>query len=80
MRYLDGEEESFGRALLACSLGLRGFDDSQIDDANALQWVKTIRAALERNGFGSDDEKREFSKAVDQLAHYFNQENWGVEL
>jgi hypothetical protein len=78
------EDRSFESALLHCYFGLviHPPNETLIAEESARSWLATIRKELDRSVDGqmvqcmSLDEKREFSKAVDNLATWFGMEFW----
>lgn len=89
--HLAGEERSFTGALHACSSAFHRFDVTRVKDENALGWIETIKRVVDTSGVEdstdegtwvhrarlmTSDEKYEFSRAVDELANWFNREYW----
>jgi hypothetical protein len=85
-----GESESIAMAFHACYLGLRDLDRDCLGE-NARDWVLQIEALMDTTGLSSSDssglwavkanllteeQKSEFSRAVDELADYFCIEFW----
>ena len=87
-REFNGSALSRRRAVFffACearSLGLHEFDETRLDDESAHEWIATIKCMLERIKDLRQipltfDEKLTFANAVDELAHYFAMEVYGV--
>jgi hypothetical protein len=89
--HLRGEEHSFAFAFQFCSRAFHQFDIARIEDEDAVEWIKTIQRLMDtsnvedsteegtyvhRARLMTEDEKYEFSKAVDELASWFNREFW----
>ncbi len=87
----SGEADSFTAAFHECDLGLSDVRLDDLDD-NARSWVSTIRRIMDTTGIDdprgqgtkfrkaerlSDDEKYRFSRAVDDLAHWFHERFMG---
>jgi hypothetical protein len=86
-----GEDRSFASAFEFCSRAFYDFDVERIKDENAHGWIDTIKRLMSTDGVSdptdegtfihraralTDEEKREFSNAVDELASWFNMEFW----
>jgi len=84
----EGEAKSLCDAFRECSLGLHNFDESLIQDDNALNNIRKIKESMNSSGLNdqeekglwrikaeslSEEEKYDFSNAVDELASYFCQ-------
>jgi hypothetical protein len=89
--HLEGEDRSFAGAFQACSGAFHRFDATRVKDENALGWIETIKRLMDTSGVEdptgegtwvkrarlmTSDEKYEFSRAVDELANWFNREYW----
>jgi hypothetical protein len=87
----NGEEHGFASAFIAFQHAFRQFDLSRIDDENPLRWIKTMRRLMSCEGLSDStgegtlvvrarmmtlDEKIEFSKAVDELASWFDTQHF----
>lgn len=87
----QGEAKSIASAFNACSLGFHEMDRKGLD-ANARRWVKKIEGFMDTKGIEdpegigtheleartlTEDEQRELSQAIDELAHWFDREAWG---
>jgi hypothetical protein len=85
-----GEAESIAEAFELCSRAFFRFDTNALDD-NARRWILTIKDFMDTSGIDNvggrgtyvikaerltNDEKRELSNAVDELAHWFKQHFW----
>ncbi len=77
-----GVEVSIAEAFRNCDLAFYKLDESGLDD-NARGWVAKIKALMETAGIPeapgpyaarslSTEEQRELSRAVDELAHWFD--------
>lgn len=81
----EGEAASFASAFEFCGRCSRELD--QVDDDQARDWIKTIREIMDLDGLIDPerrglfivraeqltlDEKREFSRVVDELASFLN--------
>lgn len=91
-----GEEQSFVMSFEYCDLGLHRLQVEFIDNADALQWIDTIRKTLNTSdlrsrGFKgslwlakankmSDEERFEFARAVDALAYWLDGRFWGYPV
>jgi len=86
-----GEAESFAAAFHECHLGLQDVRSDDLDDS-ARSWVSTVRALMDTTGIDdpesrgawflkaeklSIEEKHQFSRAVDALAHWFHERFMG---
>ena len=78
-----GEEKSFAEAFLYCTHAFMDFDVTRVKDENASRWIETINRLKDTTNEGTWDnracamsleEKREFSEAVDELAHWFKRQ------
>ena len=78
-----GEEESFADAFHYCTLAFTDFDVTRVKDENASRWIEIIERLKDTTKEGtwvnracamSLEEKREFSEAVDELAHWFKRQ------
>jgi hypothetical protein len=89
-----GEERAFASAFHTCQLAFHKFDENQVDNEHALQWIATIKRLMNSEGYADPTgegtslhraramtlvEKHDFSKAVDELAHWFDREDWASE-
>ena len=84
-----GEEKSFIEARIQCRQAFQDFDETRVEDESTRGWIETIRRFIVKtNGQGSHEglvqcirdmdleEKCEFSKAVDELASWFEGKSW----
>lgn len=86
-----GEDQSIASAFEVCDRAFHQFDVDRIKDDNARLWVEMIKRLMDTSGVDdptgegtyiqrarqmTTDEKREFSKAVDELASWFNMLFW----
>ena len=86
-----GEDTSFACAFEFCSRAFHQFDVERVSNEDVRSWINTINDTLntddvdDRTGEGtflhraralSEHEKRAFSRAVDELASWFNMEFW----
>jgi hypothetical protein len=86
-----GEEKSFAEAFDYCTRAFKDFDVTQVKDENARCWIETIKRLkdttnvqdpsgegtwVDRARAMTEEEKREFSDAVDELASWFRWEFW----
>ena len=78
-----GEEKSFAEAFDYCTRAFTDFDVTRVKDENASRWIETIKRLKDTTNEGtwvnrayamSLEEKREFSKAVDELADWFKRQ------
>lgn len=84
-----GEEISFAEAFDYCTRAFEDFDVTRVKDKNASRWIETIKRLKDTTNVqdpASDgkgiqraramdlEEKREFSEAVDELAHWFKRQ------
>ena len=89
--HFRGESHSFAGAFEECSLALHDLGSTPLDDEIAQGWVDTIRSTMDTTGIDapehlgtkmvkisclSQEEKAEFSSAVDELASFLAQEIW----
>ena len=87
----QSEAHSFAHAFEACDRGLHELGEGLVKDENALHWITTIRRLMNTYGVSdptgegthlhrvramTEQEKYEFSRAVDELAHWFDREFW----
>lgn len=85
-----GETDSVVLAMHECSLGLRNVQEKDLD-GHAVDNLRTLRQLMDTTGLTdssgrglwaikvekfSEEEKHEFSKAVDSLAHWFEHKLW----
>lgn len=92
--HLKSEEQSFANAFELCSRAFFEFNVAEVEDEDAIEWIDTIKRLMNtsnmvdstgegtyvhRARFMTEDEKYEFSKAVDELASWFNREFWSIE-
>jgi hypothetical protein len=83
----DGEEASVAEAFMLCGRAFYRFDTSLIKDENAIIWIETIKRFMDTAGVSdptgegtaiqrarqlTNDDKAEFSRAVDELANWFD--------
>lgn len=81
---LGRESQAIAGAFLSCKAALSHLDEASLDH-NARIWVETIRSAMDTRGIKdssgigtlelkaavlSDDQRREFARAVDELANW----------
>ncbi|ODT76129.1 hypothetical protein ABS71_03675 [bacterium SCN 62-11] len=87
-----GEEYSLADAFSFCDRAFTGFSLDRIKDPEALRHVMVIQRWMDTSGLSEDvsgegtwvkrgrmmsvDNKLEFSRAVDELADWFNREFW----
>jgi hypothetical protein len=89
-----GEARRIADAFFACGLGLDHFDISKINDVDVRDSIDTVKRLMGTEGIEdptgegtnfhrarsmTTDEKLEFSRAVDQLASWFNRQFWSGE-
>lgn len=89
--HIRGEEYSFAAAFDVCSRAFHDFDVTRVEDEDAVGWIETIKRLMDTSGVedATDEgtwvqrarlmtfeEKYEFSKAVDELASWFDREFW----
>ena len=67
----EGEDRDYAYALHACQLGLEQATVPEISDPDALAEIATIKEAMKRPRSLSPDEKESVSKAIDDLADWF---------
>jgi len=90
--HTSGLAQSISSAFQACSLGFKDLDETGLD-ADARRWVATIKSLMETTGIKdpagvgtfelkartlSTDQQSDLSRAVDELAHWFRRESWGI--
>lgn len=88
-----GIEASISHSFHECSLAFHHMDESGLDD-NARTWIRKIKQFMDTTGITDDsgegawsvkartlttDEQIELSRAVDELAHWFDRKFWGNE-
>lgn len=86
----EGEERSYAHAFEVISRGFGTLNREAVVDENAKQWIQTIERLMDTTGVIDDsgrgtywqrakqltiEERRAFSKAVDELAHWFARED-----
>ena len=86
-----GEARSLALAFELCSRAFHQFDTERLQDDTARVWMETIKRLMDTTGVEdptgegtyfqrarrmTEEEKREFSNAVDELASWFNREFW----
>lgn len=86
----QGIEHSIAHAFHECSLALHQMDESDLDD-NARSWIAKIKGFMDTtditNAAGegawavkargmTTDQQIELSRAVDELAHWFDRKFW----
>jgi len=91
--FIRGEARSIADAFHACHLGLMDLKREELEE-NPRQWITVVERAMDPEGLQdphqlgtafikassmTDDEKREFASAVDELANYFHREFWSAE-
>jgi hypothetical protein len=89
--HTHGETEDIANAFHECSLGLHDLDHEKLDDHSS-KWVNKIRELMDtsviqdRSGRGkwlikaeqlTEEQKIELSKAVDELANWFDRQLLG---
>ena len=87
-----GEEQSIADALHSCSLAFNKLNMAQVPDLNATDWIQKIRDYMDTTGVTdqtsegtfvhkarqmTQDERMEFSRIVNDLAHWFDHEYYG---
>ncbi len=87
----SGEDTDFASAFEFCSRAFHQFDVGQVGDHTARGWIHTIKklmstkGVIDTTGKGTffhraeamtEDEKMEFSRAVDELASWFARHMW----
>ena len=90
--HLEGEAQSIMHAFHECELGLDGIDTTDIDNEDVKRWIAKIRELMDTSDIEdphqrgtwiikaeqlSSVQKFELSRAVDELAHWFDREFWG---
>lgn len=90
----DGEAASYAVAFELCDRAFHQFDASRVKDDDARRWIATINALMNTDGVQDPtnegtyiqraramalDEKLDFSRAVDELASWFEGEFWSDE-
>jgi hypothetical protein len=81
----ENETSAIASAFEVISRCLHQFDTSKVQDDNALEWLKTVHQTMDTTGLTSPNglwlekaamlttgEKREFARAVDELASWFD--------
>jgi hypothetical protein len=87
-----GEEFSLADAFAFCDRAFTNFNMDRIRDSEALRHIATIQRSMDTTGLTEDasgagtwvkrgrmmsvDQRSEFSRAVDELADWFNREFW----
>ncbi|MGK3985477.1 hypothetical protein WME99_20695 [Sorangium sp. So ce136] len=86
-----GEARSFASAFEFCSRAFHNFDIESVKDQNARHWIETIKTLMNTKGVQdttgegtyvhraramSTTEKTDFSRAVSELASWFDREFW----
>ncbi len=89
--HIGGEEKSIARAFAACHLGVANLDVESIEDHEARRLLGTLERLMntddihDSTGEGANydralamaqEERAEFSKAVDYLASWFCMQFW----
>lgn len=74
---LQGEDEAFGLARVACSLGLNTLNLEHVEEEGMRRHLQTVQDLLNVDSRPMTlEEKRRFSSAVDHLANWFAMEHW----
>jgi len=88
----QGEAQSIADAFHFCHLGLMDLKRDDLEE-NPREWIAKVERAMNTGGLQdphglgtgflkassmTDDQKREFADAVDELAQYFHREFWSA--
>jgi hypothetical protein len=83
----DGEDASLAGAFFYCGCAFNHFDTSSVKNENAITWIETIKRFMNTEGVSdptgegtaihrarqlTTENKAEFSRAVDELASWFD--------